>query len=76
MATGHDTDNAPSNIVSNVLWYFAINIVLTKVHNDNNFFLNFILIYKINKQIQISLIIGNLYLADLITGISSIKMNE
>ena len=43
----------------------------------NYFFLNFILIYKLNIQIQISLVIGNLYLADLITGISSIKkMNE
>ena len=41
------------------------------------FFLNFILIYKLNIQIQISLVIGNLYSADLITGISSItKMNE
>ena len=37
------------------------------------FFLNFILIYKLNIQIQISLVIGNLYSADLITGISSIK---
>ena len=37
----------------------------------------FIVIYKQNIQIQISLIIGNLYSADLITGISSIKkMNE
>ena len=36
-------------------------------------FLNFILIYKLNIQIQISLVIGNLYSADLITGISSIK---
>ena len=43
----------------------------------NDFFLNFILIYKLNIQIQISLVIGNLYSADLITGISSIKkMNE
>ena len=43
-------------------------------NNDNNFlFLNFILIYKLNIQIQISLIIGNLYSADLITGISSMK---
>ena len=40
-------------------------------------FLNFILIYKLNIQIQISLIIGTLYSADLITGISSIKkLNE
>ena len=46
-------------------------------HDDDNFFLNFILIYKLNIQIQISLVIGNLYSADLITGISSIKkMNE
>ena len=37
------------------------------------FFLNFILIYKLNIQIQISLVIGNLYSADLITGISSMK---
>ena len=37
------------------------------------FFLNFILIYKLNIQIQISLIIGNLYSADLIIGISSLK---
>ena len=37
------------------------------------FFLNFILIYKLNIRIQISLVIGNLYSADLITGISSIK---
>ena len=36
------------------------------------FFWNFILIYKLNIQIQISLIIGNLYSADLITGISGI----
>ena len=40
------------------------------------FFLNFILIYKLNIQIQISLVIGNLYSADLITGISSIKKNS
>ena len=31
------------------------------------------MIYKLNIQIQISLVIGNLYSADLITGISSIK---
>ena len=37
------------------------------------FFLNFILIYKLNIQIQISLVIGKLYSADLITGISIIK---
>ena len=44
---------------------------------NNFFFLNFILIYKLNIKIQISLGIGNLYSADLITGISSIKkMNE
>ena len=35
------------------------------------FFKNFILIYLLNIQIQVSLIIGNLYSADLITGISS-----
>ena len=41
------------------------------------FFKTSILIYKLNIQIQISLVIGNLYSADLITGISSIKkMNE
>ena len=41
------------------------------------FFKNFIFIYRLNIQIQISLVIGNLYSADLITGISSIKkMNE
>ena len=42
------------------------------------FFLNFILIYKLNIQIQVSLIIGNLYSDNIVTGISSIKkgMNE
>ena len=50
-------------------------------NNDNDyiifFFLNFILIYKLNIQMQTSLMIGNLYSADLITGISSTKkMNE
>ena len=40
------------------------------------FSLNFILIYKLHMQMQISLIIGNLYSADLITGISSISKNE
>ena len=41
------------------------------------FFLNFIMIYKLNIQMQISLIIGTLYSADLITVISSIKtINE
>ena len=39
-------------------------------NNDNK---NFILIYKLNIKRQISLIIGNLFSADLITGISSIK---
>ena len=40
-------------------------------------FLNLILTYKLNIQIQISLMIGNLHSADLITGISSIKkINE
>ena len=39
----------------------------------NNFFLNFILIYELNIKMQISLIIGNLYSANLITGIFSIK---
>ena len=34
------------------------------------------MIYKLNIQIQISLVIGNLYSADLITGISSIKNNN
>ena len=43
---------------------------------DNDFFLNFILVYKLNIQIQISLVIGNLYEAGLITGVSSEKMNE
>ena len=38
------------------------------------FFPNFILIYKQNIQIQISLIVDNLYSADLITGISSLKI--
>ena len=32
MATGHDMDNEPSVIVSNVLQYSAIDVVLTKVH--------------------------------------------
>ena len=51
-------------------------LVSYNLHYDN-FFLNLILIYKLNMQIQISLIIGNLYSADLITGISSMKkMNE
>ena len=36
-------------------------------------FLNLILIFKLNTQIQISLMIGNLYSAGLITGISSVK---
>ena len=40
------------------------------------FFLNFILIYKLNIQIQISLVIGNLYSADPISGISSIKKKK
>ena len=35
---------------------------------------NFILIYKLNIQIQISLIIGNLYSADLITGIPVLRV--
>ena len=37
------------------------------------FFLNFILIYKLNVQIQISVMIGNLYSVDLITGFSGTK---
>ena len=37
------------------------------------FFLNFILMYKLKVQIQISLIIGHLYSANLITGISSME---
>ena len=35
--------------------------------------MDFILIYRLNMQMQISLIIGNLYSACLITGISSEK---
>ena len=42
-------------------------------NNINNFFLNFD-IYKLNIQIQISLMIGNLYLAGLIT--DNIKIKE
>ena len=42
----------------------------------NNNFLNFIFVYKLNIQIQISLIIGNLCSAGPITGTSSEKMNE
>ena len=52
-------------------------------NNSNNLllllfssFINFILIYKLNIHIQISLIIGNLYSAGLITAISSIKKIE
>ena len=46
-----------------------------RFHTYNNFFFfqNFLLIYKLNIPIQISLIIGYLYSVDLITGISSIK---
>ena len=40
---------------------------------DLTILFNFILIYKLNIQIQISLMMGNLYLAGLITGISSGK---
>ena len=44
-----------------------------KNNKTNHFFKSLILIYQLNIQIQIFLIIGNLYSADLITGISSIK---
>ena len=45
-------------------------------NNDENNFLNFILVYELNIQIQIYMVIGNLYSAGLITGISSEKMND
>ena len=50
---------------------------LGKGVNELREMLHFTLICKLNMQIQISLIIGNLYSADPVTGISSIrKINE
>ena len=43
-------------------------------HGNNKLFFKFTLIYKSNIQIQISLIIGNLYSTGLIAGISNKKM--
>ena len=54
--------------------YHLLNFLFQFLHLQ--FFLYFILIYKLNIQIQISLLIGNLYSAGLITGISSVKKKK
>ena len=43
---------------------------------ENLIFLNFILMYRLNIQIQVSLILGGLYSVGLITGISSGKNKD